>query len=257
MIKQHKPVTPGMRHKISLSNKYTEINKKKLTISTHKTGGRNITGKITTRHIGGGHKQRLRILDNLGDTGSYSKIRFMHEVHDPFHTGSVGLFKTLSGKEFLRLIPEQMNKQAEIAGKFFQQESFYINGTVIQLKKLAIGTKIFNIQSNPNNKTQIAKAGGTFAIIVKQEPAYTTIKLPSKKTKVINNNFICTVGSNGNSFNNKKILGKAGVSRWLGIRPTVRGEAMNPRDHPHGGETSGGVRLKTIYGKLAKFVKSK
>lgn len=131
------------------------------------------------------------------------------------------------------------------------------NGSILSLKKVPVGTKISNIELNPGKGLQLAKAAGVFATIIKQDKNLTSIKLASKKTISLNSNCLCTIGINNNILHNNIILGKAGAKRWLGIKPTVRGEAMNPIDHPHGGKTSGGVRLKTIYGKLAKFIKTK
>ena len=102
---------------------------------------------------------------------------------------------------------------------------------------------------------KLIKAAGTFGTVIKHENNITTVKLPSKKQINISSNNLCTIGSNSNINSHNVILGKAGANRWRGIRPTVKGEAMNPVDHPHGGKTSGGVQLKTVYGKLAKFIK--
>ena len=255
MIKRFKPTTNGLRHKISLLQKFQTFNKKKLTYSITKTGGRNHTGRISTRHIGGGHKKRATIIDYLGTSATYAVSKLIGVGYDSNRSSFVGIYQSPNNKVFLRLLPSGKNLNTSIPGKYIKEPQG--PGTITMLKNLPVGEKIFNIQWSSKNTTQLVKAAGTFATIIKQNKKETLIKMPSKALKSIPNHNFCTIGVSSNINHNKKILGKAGANRWIGIRPTVRGEAMNAIDHPHGGKTSGGVRLKTIYGKLAKFVKTR
>lgn len=254
-LKKFKPTTPSLRHKINTINKLERLENKNLTIIKKSTGGRNFIGKITTRHLGGGHKKRIKIIDTLGNNASYSTAKLIKFIYDPNKTNYLALYETNTNKQFLR--PAILNQKIgdTIFGKYYPIKKEHHIGEILPLKKLPVGSKISNIQLN--NKIQLAKAAGVFATIIKHKQNNTSVKLASKKIIEISSNNLCMLGINNNILHNNKILGKAGSSRWLGIRPTVRGEAMNPIDHPHGGKTSGGVRLKTVYGKLAKFIKTK
>lgn len=256
MLKQIKPTTPSLRHKIKLINNFSCLDNKSLSIIKKKTGGRNFLGKITVRHIGGGHKQRIKILDSNGNIGAYSSSKVISFIHDPNRNNYLVLCKTQNDKQFLRLAADGQKIGDIVNGKYASIKKELNFGNITQIKNVPIGTKIFNIELQPNTGMKLAKAAGTFAIVIKHEKDKTFLKLTSKKTISILSNCLCTIGVNSNINYHNIIFGKAGVKRWKGIRPTVRGEAMNPIDHPHGGETSGGVRLKTIYGKLAKFVKA-
>lgn len=254
-LKLFKPTTPSLRHKINTLNKLNRLTNKNLTKIKKATGGRNFLGRITTRHIGGGHKKRIRIIDSLGNTGSYSTAKLIKFIYDPNKTNYLALYETNNHKQFLRPAISTQKIGDVIYGKYYPLKRELTSGNILPLKKIPIGSKISNIEIN--NEIKFAKAAGVYATIIKHNKNNTSIKLSSKKIIEINSNNLCTIGINENLLHNNKILGKAGVNRWLGIRPTVRGEAMNPIDHPHGGKTSGGVRLKTVYGKLAKFIKTK
>lgn len=257
LLKVFKPKTPSLRHKIMPINKTKRLENKNLSIIKKATGGRNFLGSITTRHIGGGHKKRIKLIDNIGQIGAYSVAKIKQVVYDANRSNFLVLCETKAKKQFLRLSIEGQNINSNIYGKYYPLKKKIQLGDIVPLKQIPVGTKISNIQLKPNAITQIAKAAGVFAIVLKHEFNNTALKLASKQIITISSNCLCTIGKNSNSLHNNTILGKAGANRWRGIRPTVRGEAMNPIDHPHGGETSGGVRLKTVYGKLAKFVKSK
>lgn len=256
-IKYFKPTSPALRHKIKIANKLININNKNLTIIKKSTGGRNFLGRITTRHLGGGHKQRIRLIDTLNKQALYGTATLVKFVYDPNRTNYLSLYETKTNKQFLRPSIEGQQIGDKIFGKYYPLKIDTLIGNTLPLKKVPVGTKISNIELKPGKGAQLAKAAGVFATIIKHDKNLTNIKLASKKIIELNSNCICTIGINNNALHNNIILGKAGTKRWLGIRPTVRGEAMNPIDHPHGGKTSGGVRLKTVYGKLAKFIKTK
>lgn len=257
MLKIIKPTTPSLRHKIQLINSTERLKNKTLSLNKRKTGGRNFLGKITRRHLGGGHKQRIKIIDNHANVGAYSKSTIKQFIYDPNRSNYLALYQTLNNKEFLKLAPDNQKIGDIIYGKHYPGKKSFNIGNAEFLKNISTGTKIFNIELFPGSGMKLAKAAGVFAIIIKHNKDITTIKLASKKTINLSSDCLAHIGINSNLNHNNTILGKAGVKRWLGIRPTVRGEAMNPIDHPHGGETSGGVKLKTIYGKLAKFIKTR
>ena len=257
MLKQIKPTTPSLRHKIKIITYLINNKNKKLSIIKKKTGGRNFLGKITVRHIGGGHKQRINLIDNYGLNGSYTISKITNFVYDANRSNYLALCKTPNNKEFLRLSADGQKIGDTVFGKYYPLKTSLHNSDILPLKGIPVGTKIFNIEFNPGKGMKLARAAGVFATIIKHENNLTTIKLSSKKIIVLSSDCLCNIGINNNINYHNKILGKAGANRWRGIRPTVRGEAMNPIDHPHGGETSGGVRLKTVYGKLAKFIKTR
>lgn len=256
MLKQIKATTPSLRHKIKLNLPVNKLINKQLSIIKKKTGGRNFLGKITTRHIGGGHKQRIKLLDN-NIIGLYTQSKVIDFIYDSNRSNYLSLLRTNNNKEYLKLALEGQKLGDIVYGRYFPSKKVYNLGETTFIQNIPIGMKISNIELKPNTGFKLAKAAGVFATIIKHDNNFTTIKLASKKTILIPFDSLCTLGINANINHHNKILGKAGVKRWLGIRPTVRGEAMNPIDHPHGGETSGGVKLKTIYGKIAKFIKTK
>lgn len=258
-LKYFKPTTPGLRHKIAAkSGSLINIRVKALSLAKKSNAGRNHTGKITVRHRGGGHKKRIRIIDFSGNIGAYSKTTVLGIVYDPIRTTRLALCTTNTDQWFWRLAADNQKAGDILIGKYIHNKKDFTNGEILPLSYYPEGIKIFNIERISGAGGQLARAAGTFATIIKHNEDNTTlIKLNSKKDILVNSDCTATVGKASNPLHFNRILGKAGVSRWKGIRPTVRGEAMNPIDHPHGGKTRGGVRLKTVYGKLAKFVKTR
>lgn len=194
-----------------------------------KTGGRNNKGRITVRHRGGGSKRFCRIIDPRNQQLRIEKIQY-----DPNRTA---------------LIAKSSEGHFQILG-----ETHKI-GDTIRLKRLSeigIGESVFNVSFRPGQKGKFGKAAGTSCVVIKQELGQTLIRLPSKQVKSLPSNNECILGSVKNI--EKSPIGKAGRNRWLGIRPTVKGRAMNSIDHPNGGKTAGGGQPKTLWGKLAKWV---
>ena len=257
-IKYYKPITPGVRHKVSpKSGSLLNIKVKALSIEKKAKAGRNHTGKITVRHRGGGHKRRIRIIDYNGNIGAYSKTKVLAICYDPQRTTRLALCTNQKHDWFWRLAADKQKAGDILRGKYLHGLKDFKVGEIVPVKMCPEGIKVYNIETIKGKGGQLARAAGTYATIIKHNTNNTTLlSLSSKKDININSDCVVSIGRASNIFHNNKILGKAGVSRWKGFRPCVRGEAMNPIDHPHGGKTRGGVRLRTVYGKLAKFVKT-
>lgn len=275
-IKKFKPVTPSLRHTIRIIKPKNTIKSKTYNSRNKlikgriiKRGGRNNNGRITIRHRGGGHKQRYRILDNKRHIGK-GDIAYVKRIeYNPSITGHIALLETYS------LYPEGANLTQttynwyilasnnlkigdEIKGEWIKRENIVDNigeAESLKLKNINVGSIVYNIDG------RYIKAAGTKGIILSQLENKSVVRLPSGHILTIDNNVKASIGQVSNIHKNKEIKGKAGVNRWLGIRPTVRGEAMNPVDHPHGGKSHGSGGLgnapRTKWGKLARKTSSK
>jgi large subunit ribosomal protein L2 len=233
-IKFYKPYTPTLRHKRILD--FSNLKKKKnkqLQKSYQKANGRNNKGHITVRHKGGGHKQLYRIIDfkrNKYETfGTVVNIEY-----DPNRNANIALINYSDGTKRYILHPENLH----IGNKIISSLQFPINlntGNCFFLKHIPLGTEIHNIEFFPKKGGQLIRAAGTCAKILAKEKNFVIIRLCSKEIRLFNKNCLATIGKIGNSDYYNVISGKAGRKRWFGIRPTTRGTAMNPIDHPHGG----------------------
>ena len=260
-IKTFRPLTPAARFK-ALPD-FAEITKtkpeKKLTESIKRTGGRNNQGRITMRHIGGGHKRRYRIIDF-----KRSRRDAIAEVvsieYDPNRTARIALLKYEDGEKAYILAPVGL----EVGQKVVAGEKADPNvGNALPLKAIPLGTSIHNIEFIPGRGGQIVRSAGSVAVLANREGGYALVKLASGEIRRINENCFATVGQVGNSDHINVSSGKAGRSRWLGIRPHVRGMVMNPVDHPMGGgqgkSKGGGGRHHPMspWGQLAKGFKTR
>jgi large subunit ribosomal protein L2 len=260
-IKTFRPLTPAARFK-ALPD-FAEITKtkpeKKLTESIKRTGGRNNQGRITMRHIGGGHKRRYRIIDF-----KRSRRDAIAEVvsieYDPNRTARIALLKYEDGEKAYILAPVGL----EVGQKVVAGEKADPNvGNALPLKSIPLGTSIHNIEFIPGRGGQIVRSAGSVAVLANREGGYALVKLASGEIRRINENCFATVGQVGNSDHMNVSSGKAGRSRWLGIRPHVRGMVMNPVDHPMGGgqgkSKGGGGRHHPMspWGQLAKGFKTR
>ena len=260
-IKTFRPLTPAARFK-ALPD-FAEITKtkpeKKLTESIKRTGGRNNQGRITMRHIGGGHKRRYRIIDF-----KHSRRDAIAEVvsieYDPNRTARIALLKYEDGEKAYILAPVGL----EVGQKVVAGEKADPNvGNALPLKAIPLGTSIHNIEFIPGRGGQIVRSAGSVAVLANREGGYALVKLASGEIRRINENCFATVGQVGNSDHMNVSSGKAGRSRWLGIRPHVRGMVMNPVDHPMGGgqgkSKGGGGRHHPMspWGQLAKGFKTR
>ena len=232
-IKHFRPVTPGQRKKSTLVN--TELTKtapeKSLLKVAKKNAGRNNTGKITVRHQGGGVKRKYRIIDfkrNKFDiVGTVASIEY-----DPNRSANIALINYSDGEKRYIIAP----KGLKVNDKVVSGEKVDIKvGNACPLMSIPVGTVIHNIELNPGKGGQIARSAGQSAQILGREDKYVMVRLSSGETRKILGTCMATIGEVGNEDFSLVRLGKAGRTRYLGIRPTVRGSVMNPNDHPHGG----------------------
>ena len=258
-IKTYKPTTPGRRGMTGLT--FEEITKSKpeksLTVSFSKSGGRNNTGKITTRHHGGGHKQLYRIIDfkrNKDDIPATVKAI----EYDPNRNANIALVCYADGEKRYILAPKGLEVGMTVVSG--SQTDIKV-GNCLEIGNMPEGTLIHNIELKPGKGGQLVRAAGCSAQILGLEDRFATIRLASGEVRRVFANCRATVGEVGNEDYNLVNLGKAGRTRWMGIRPTVRGSVMNPNDHPHGGGEGrtpiGRKSPMTPWGKKAMGVKTR
>jgi len=224
---------------------------KALTYGFKRDVGRNAHGRITVRHKGAGHKKLYREIDFI-----YSKKDIPAKVetveYDPFRTGYVGLVCYQDGERKYVVLP----KTLKVGNRFIVSEKAPIEtGNRLPLKNIPVGTFVYNIEIQVGGGAKLVRSAGLFAQVISNDAGYTHIKMPSTEVRKINENAWASIGSVSNEENRLVNIGKAGRSRWMGIRPTVRGTAQNPVDHPYGGgeqrQGRGLRRLKTRWGKPA------
>ncbi len=252
------PTSNGQRG--MLRPDYSEITsgtpEKSLLKSLSKSGGRNNTGRITTRHIGGGHKQAYRVIDFKRD--KVGIIGFVKTIeYDPNRNVRISLVVYADGEKRYILTPEGLN----VGDKIISGPDVDIKtGNALPLENIPLGTIIHNIEMIPGRGAKMVRSAGAGAQLMAKEGNYVTIKLPSSEMRMVRKECYATIGTLGNSeFKNLK-TGKAGRTRHLGVKPTVRGVTMNPVDHPHGGgegKTGPGGHPKTPWGKPALGAKTR
>lgn len=222
---------------------------KSLTHGFKRSVGRNSRGEVTMRHKGSGHKRRFREIDF-----SYTKLNIPGKVstieYDPNRSGFIGLVVYQDGEKRYMLVP----KSVKVGDQIIASEKSPVSpGNKLPLRNIPVGTFVYNIEIKPLGGAKLVRAAGNFAEIVAQDGGYTQIKLPSTEVRKIIDSAWATIGEVSNDENRLINYGKAGRSRWKGIRPTVRGTAMNPVDHPHGGgegrQGRGRRRAVSIWGK--------
>nr|NP_849072.1 ribosomal protein L2 [Cyanidioschyzon merolae strain 10D]Q85FW0.1 RecName: Full=Large ribosomal subunit protein uL2c; AltName: Full=50S ribosomal protein L2, chloroplastic [Cyanidioschyzon merolae strain 10D]QFV17023.1 50S ribosomal protein L2 [Cyanidioschyzon merolae]QFV17199.1 50S ribosomal protein L2 [Cyanidioschyzon merolae]BAC76234.1 50S ribosomal protein L2 [Cyanidioschyzon merolae strain 10D] len=221
----------------------------------HRSVGRNVHGKITCRHKGGGHKRRYRIIE-WQRKESIAKVAAIE--YDPNRSARLALLHYRDGTKSYILQASGMKVGDEVkAGVDAELQP----GHVWPLSAIPLATQVHSIELVANKGAQLVRAAGCFAVVVAKSPSYVALKLPSGEIRQIAANARATIGRVGNEVHSQRVLGKAGRSRWLGIRPTVRGSAMNPVDHPHGGGEGrcgiGRSRPLTPWGKPALGVKTR
>tara|TARA_B100000941_G_scaffold154890_1_gene109906 strand:- start:32943 stop:33782 length:840 start_codon:yes stop_codon:yes gene_type:complete len=253
-----KPTSPGRRFRVKIKDESLYKGKPYpgLTQKSKKSGGRNNQGRITTRHIGGGHKRKYRIIDFKRDKDNINaKVERLE--YDPNRNANIALLLYSDGERRYIIAPKSLKTgDSVISGK----DSAISVGNSLPLKNIPVGTQVHCIEMKPGKGAQIARSAGTVAQIAALEGEYATLKLKSGEMRKINSNCRATIGEVGNSEYNLQSYGKAGAKRWLGIRPTVRGVAMNPIDHPHGGgegKTSGGRDPVSPWGTPTKGYKTR
>ena len=245
-LKHYKPTSPAQRQLIIVDRKELWKGKpvKKLTEGLNKTGGRNNHGRITTRHIGGGHKRSYRIIDFKRNKDNMTAIVERLE-YDPNRTSFIALVTYTDGEQAYIIAPQRLAAGDQIVSG---EDVDIKPGNCLPLKKIPIGTIVHNIELKINKGAQLARSAGTYGQIVGRDAGYIQIRLSSSELRMIHGNCRASIGAVSNPDQKNICLSKAGRSRWLGIRPTVRGIAMNPVDHPHGGRTNGGRHPVTPWG---------
>jgi large subunit ribosomal protein L2 len=258
-IKIYKPYTPTTRNKSGLD--FSGLSKikpeKSLIVANHRARGRNNKGRITIRHKGGGHKRRYRLIDfkrNLVDVkGNVVSIEY-----DPNRNCNIALINYENGEKRYIIHPEKL----KIGDNIFSGKNQQIGiGNALPLSNIPLGTDVHNVELIPGKGGQLIRSAGTSAKILAKENNFVVLRLSSKEIRLFREDCFATIGKVSNADFYNVVLGKAGRSRWLGIRPTVRGSVMNPVDHPHGGGEGrcpiGKPRPLTPWGKPALGVKTR
>lgn len=239
VIKSFKPVTPSARNQrlVSKEGLWKGGPLKMLTVSSKSKAGRNNYGQITVRRRGGGHKKAYRLIDfkrNKFDIpATVERIEY-----DPNRTAHIALIKYKDGQYSYIIAPDKLKVGDEILSSKKLIDVKY--GNAMPLSVMPIGTIIHNIESKPGAGARVVRSAGMFAQLAGKDDGYAVIRLQSGETRMFSLDCLATVGTVSNPDKKNEKLGKAGRNRWLGVRPSVRGESMNPVDHPHGGRTRGG-----------------
>ena len=258
-IKQYKPTSPGRRGASGFD--FTELTRtepeKSLTVSLTKKAGRNNQGKITVRHRGGGHKRLYRIIDfKRAVRGVDGKV--MTIEYDPNRSARIALIQFATGPKAYILAPVGLGVGDTIRNG---PDAEITPGNALPLENIPVGTTIHAIELRPGQGASMVRSAGTSAQLMAKEGQYVTLRLPSGETRRVLANCYAVIGQVGNVEHEQIVLGKAGRSRHLGIRPTVRGSVMTPRDHPHGGGEGkspiGHPGPKTKWGKPAYGVRTR
>jgi large subunit ribosomal protein L2 len=253
-----KPTSPGRRFVVSV--KTPGLHKggpfQALVEKKSKTGGRNNAGRITTRHIGGGHKQRYRIIDFKRNKDGISAV-VEHLEYDPNRTAHIALLKYSDGERRYIIAPKGIAVGSVVRSG---DDAGIKPGNCLPLRNIPVGSIVHCVEMKPSKGAQIARSAGTSAQYVARDGSYVSLRLRSGEMRKVLAECRAVIGEVGNGEHSLRSLGKAGASRWRGVRPTVRGVAMNPVDHPHGGgegRTSGGRHPVSPWGTPAKGFKTR
>ena len=257
-LKTYKPTTPSLRQLVIVDRSGLWKGKpvKALTRGKSEAGGRNNHGHITANHRGGGHKRRLRLVDfkrrKFGVAATVERLEY-----DPNRSAFIALIKYTDGELSYILAPQRLKAGDEV----MSGEKVDIKpGNAMPLANMPVGTIVHNVEMKKGRGGQIARSAGTYVQLVGKDAGYAQLKLNSGELRLVPAECLATVGAVSNPDNQNKVIGKAGRTRWLGRRPVVRGVAMNPVDHPHGGgegKTSGGRHPVTPWGKPTKGKKTR
>ena len=257
-LKTYKPTTPSRRNLVTVDR--SQLHKggpvKTLTEGLTKSGGRNNTGRITARRIGGGHKRRYRIID-------FKRRKFdmpatvQRLEYDPNRTAFIALIEYEDGELSYILAPQRLG----VGDKVLSGDRCDIKpGNAMPMRNMPVGTIVHNVELKLGKGGQIARSAGTYAQLIGKDSGYAQLRLSSGEQRMVRGECMATVGAVSNSDQSNIKLGKAGRKRWQGKRPSVRGVAMNPVDHPHGGgegRTSGGRHPVTPWGKPTKGARTR
>ncbi len=257
-IVKTKPTSPGRRHVVQVKSEglhkgapYAPLVKKKT-----KTGGRNNNGHITTRHKGGGHKQRFRVIDFKRDKDGVPGVVERLE-YDPNRTAHIALIKYADGERRYIVAPMGVKSGDRVSSG---NDAPISVGNCMPLRNIPVGSTVHCIELKIGKGAQLARSAGAAVQLVARDGDYATLRLRSGEMRKVHSDCRATLGAASNSEHNLRKLGKAGASRWRGVRPTVRGVVMNPVDHPHGGgegRTSGGRHPVSPWGTPTKGYKTR
>ncbi|MBU1350003.1 50S ribosomal protein L2 [Patescibacteria group bacterium] len=260
MIKKVKPTTPGRRQ--ASFEDFSDITRKKpekrLIVIQKKRGGRNAQGKITVRHRGGGAKRYIRMIDFKRDKFNIpAKVASIE--YDPNRGARIALLNYADGEKRYIIAPTDLKVGEEVISS--QKQIEIKNGNAMPIQYIPAGVRVYNVELEPGKGALIARGAGNAVYVMGVEGKFAQIKMPSREIRLIKKECLCTIGQVSNSDKKLIKLGSAGRKRHLGIRPTVRGTAMNPVDHPHGGgegkQSIGLKHPKTKWGKPALGVKTR
>tara|TARA_E500000178_G_scaffold4844_1_gene5055 strand:+ start:3302 stop:4126 length:825 start_codon:yes stop_codon:yes gene_type:complete len=252
-LKKYNPTSPGQRNLVTVdrSDLYKGKPVKKLTQGLTKTGGRNNSGHITSWQKGGGHKRRYRMVDFKRSKRDIEGVIERIE-YDPNRTAFIALVNYADGEQGYILAPQRIS----IGDKVISANKADIKpGNAMPLSSIPVGTIIHNVELKPGKGGQMARSAGTYVQLIGRDQSYSILRLASSEVRMVRSECMATIGAVSNSDQQNIKIGKAGRNRWLGRRPHVRGVAMNPIDHPHGGgegKTSGGRHPVTPWGKPTK-----
>ena len=260
-MKRYKPTSSGRRGMTSVdfSSITTQKPAKKLTKKLLQKAGRGFRGRITVRHKGGGHKRKYRIIDFKRHDKLDISATVVSIEYDPNRTCFIALLNYNDGEKRYILAPDGL----KVGQKVICQEKAPLEiGNRMELKNILTGTQVYNIELQPLKGGQLIRSAGSSAQVMAHDGGYTQLKLASNEVRMVKDNCMASIGQLSNIEHGAVVIGKAGRNRWMGHRPTVRGSAMNPVDHPHGGgenRQSIGLRKgpKTPWGKLAYGVKTR
>ena len=250
-IRRYKPTTPGRRG--SSVADFAEVTRstpeKSLTVPKPKTGGRNNQGRITTRHIGGGHKQAYRMIDFRRYDKDGVPAKVAHIEYDPNRTARIALLHYRDGEKRYIIAPSGLSQGDRVESG---TSADIQPGNNLPLRNIPVGTLVHAVELRPGGGAKLARSAGASIQLVAREGKYATLRMPSGEMRMVDIRCRATVGEVGNAEQSNINWGKAGRKRWKGVRPTVRGVVMNPVDHPHGGgegRTSGGRHPVSPWGK--------
>jgi large subunit ribosomal protein L2 len=257
-LEKSRPTSPGQRFVLKVSNK--DLHKGKphapLVVNKNKTGGRNNLGRITCRHVGGGHKQLYRLIDfKRNKDGIMARVERLE--YDPNRSAHIALVVYADGERRYIIAPNGLKAGNEVLSG---SDSPIKVGNCLPLANIPVGTVIHCVELKPGKGAQLARSAGTSVQLIAKEGVYATIRLRSGEMRRVSSECRAVIGEVSNAENNLRSLGKAGATRRRGIRPTVRGVAMNPIDHPHGGgegKTSGGRHPVSPWGMPTKGYKTR
>jgi large subunit ribosomal protein L2 len=257
-LHKSKPTSAGRRFQVAVKTEGLHKGKPfgPLLEKKTKNGGRNNNGRITTRHKGGGHKQRYRMVDFKRDKDGIQGVVERLE-YDPNRSAHIALVKYNDGERRYILAPKGVKEGTPVVSG---DDAPIKPGNALPLRSIPVGTQIHNIEMKPGKGGQLIRSAGGVAQLAARDGAYATIRLRSGEMRKIHVDCRATIGEVGHGEHNLRKLGKAGAKRWRGVRPTVRGVAMNPVDHPHGGgegRTSGGRHPVSPWGTPTKGFKTR